>query len=487
MGERTTSQRTLEALRVQELKQLCKEKGVSPVGKKSVLIDKLLLLGAAAASNNQAASLPSSHRALASTEPPPPSAALPRATGNLPSRSLACTICKLSYEPHRFKGIPIVEAFICPICRFRTMDPFNPILDGSDGILKFHLVQDANFKFDLDLPKLQQWRKKGGNIEVRMCRLDSTKAYQVWTTTFTMKTNAGREVCCIQPAEEGHKRRDVPHILSPDLKSGGNTLEVALTDDDCIQKYALAVVRTLGRTPQELCDLVRQASEAECMQLTKQLLAASGAADDGVQCLSSNRVKLLCPITMGRIETPARGCRCRHVQCFDLQAYVHANHRMRAFNNRWSCPVCSLVLKPPDDLYIDQYFAKIMAKTDEEAEAVILDPDGTWRVISDDPNPASTGAAQATRNNDSNSVTPASSEVVLDIDDSPAPPPKKKARRLVVAGSSKPDTNGASSRDTNGAGSHKHQASSAKKDAPAQAFSHPLDVAKNLQIEILSD
>eukprot|EP00435_Cladocopium_sp_Y103_P046808 s1477_g13.t1 len=38
----------------------------------------------------------------------------------------------------------------------------------------------------------------------------------------------------------------------------------------------------------------------------------------------------------------------RHLQCFGLAAYLEANLKMRALNNRWTCPVCSNVLKPHD-------------------------------------------------------------------------------------------------------------------------------------------
>merc|ERR1740120_359762 len=91
---------------------------------------------------------------------------------------------------------------------------------------------------------------------------------------------------------------------------------------------------------------------------------------------------------MERVDLPVRGANCEHLQCFGLEAYLQINRQMRAFNNRWVCPVCTLVLRPPD-LVIDQYVQDIVSKVQKnpDLEEVVVSPDGSWGL----PGPPSRG------------------------------------------------------------------------------------------------
>ena len=61
----------------------------------------------------------------------------------------------------------------------------------------------------------------------------------------------------------------------------------------------------------------------------------SGGGEDGVQQTSTN-ITLKCPITYRRINIPARGSACQHIQCFDLESYL----QMNCDRSTWKCPVC---------------------------------------------------------------------------------------------------------------------------------------------------
>jgi len=198
-------------------------------------------------------------------------------------------------------------------------------------------------------------------------------------------TANGNEVFTISPPEEGHVRRDLPRNISTGLKNGQNVLSITC-QDDFISEFALALVRTSA--PMSVSDLVaevtvcgEEAARARvCSLLAEHKLYNIGddAADDGVTCLISNRLRLRCPLSMERVKDPVRGDRCWHLQCFGLRAYLEANAHMRAFNNRWTCPVCSNVLHP-GDLRIDGFVEKVLNETSEAVEEVILDADGNWQ------------------------------------------------------------------------------------------------------------
>merc|ERR1719321_32023 len=83
-------------------------------------------------------------------------------------------------------------------------------------------------------------------------------------------------------------------------------------------------------------------------------------SDDEISCVISNKLKLRCPLSFERVVIPVRGETCMHLQCFGLGAYLESNMKMRALNNRWTCPVCGNQLKPRE-LRIDTYVEKVLA------------------------------------------------------------------------------------------------------------------------------
>jgi hypothetical protein len=77
---------------------------------------------------------------------------------------------------------------------------------------------------------------------------------------------------------------------------------------------------------------------------------------------------------MARIDTPAFGRACKHMQTFDLDAYLHVNSTILCLATRWKCPVCSSLIRP-EDIVVDPLARRLLAAT--EADAVRIEPDGT--------------------------------------------------------------------------------------------------------------
>merc|ERR1719262_980341 len=192
---------------------------------------------------------------------------------------------------------------------------------------------------------------------------------QVWPKELRFVNN-GNLVFEVRPPEEGHKRRDVPQQISAGLRSGANLVEITIKDDN-VENFVFAILRTTSRSPKQLEADVKTIDTATGQKRAKELMGSISRGDGEVQCLGTDRARLLCPITMVRPDKPARGMQCRHLQCFDLAAFLESNQQMKAINNRWSCPVCSLVLKPID-LLIDLFIAQILASTKNDAEEVVF-------------------------------------------------------------------------------------------------------------------
>eukprot|EP00929_Paragymnodinium_shiwhaense_P087307 TRINITY_DN47531_c0_g1_i1.p1 TRINITY_DN47531_c0_g1~~TRINITY_DN47531_c0_g1_i1.p1 ORF type:complete len:538 (+),score=104.56 TRINITY_DN47531_c0_g1_i1:98-1711(+) len=331
--------------------------------------------------------------------------------------SLRCRCCGSAsgLAKHRYCHAP--ETFSCAECRLKAMDPLNDVEPG--GLLKVEkLSKLPRLDFTLELPSLKQWRKDGLNVDVRMIRLGAAKLLQAWPHSLQVVAN-DKELFAVQPPEDGHKRRDVPQSISSGLVTGKNKMTVRAKDDD-ISDFVLAILLTRPRT---MADLKRQVSRCSIREATmriRKLVGNAGQAGGGeITCLSSNLLRLSCPIGMDRIaDSPARGSMCEHLQCFSLEAYLRMNSQMAAFNNRWQCPICSLVLRPAD-LCVDDYVANALSSTPSDVDEVVVDADGSWRRAGKPPRPGSV----------------VGSKVEAETIDTPKGPSRKRSKPLAATDS----------------------------------------------------
>jgi len=95
-------------------------------------------------------------------------------------------------------------------------------------------------------------------------------------------------------------------------------------------------------------------------------------------------LKPICPVSLCPIEECAIGRHCNHIQVFDLNAYITVNQKMRSLDKRWTCPVCSVPLRP-DDVVLDPFAQGILdtLRGDEDlVDAVVFNEDCSWSTIS---------------------------------------------------------------------------------------------------------
>ncbi|CAB1332359.1 unnamed protein product, partial [Coregonus sp. 'balchen'] len=98
--------------------------------------------------------------------------------------------------------------------------------------------------------------------------------------------------------------------------------------------------------------------------------------EDGVE-QTAIKVSLKCPITFRRIQLPARGHDCRHIQCFDLESYLQLNCE----RGTWRCPVCNKTALL-EGLEVDQYMLGILIYIqNSDYEEITIDPVCGWRPV----------------------------------------------------------------------------------------------------------
>ncbi|KAL5481361.1 hypothetical protein EMCRGX_G021500 [Ephydatia muelleri] len=107
------------------------------------------------------------------------------------------------------------------------------------------------------------------------------------------------------------------------------------------------------------------------------------------------QISLVCPVSQRRMEYPCRGIHCKHLQCFDAEAYINMNKSWRPkmklktvngsyhsslaikADSRLKCPVCNKHT-PFDALYLDKELMEMIRTT---AVSDVEWSGGGWRTI----------------------------------------------------------------------------------------------------------
>ncbi|KAM9366043.1 zinc finger MIZ domain-containing protein 1a isoform 3-T3 [Pholidichthys leucotaenia] len=178
-----------------------------------------------------------------------------------------------------------------------------------------------------------------------------------------------------------HKPLHLKHVCVP----GRNTIQITVTACCCSHLFVLQLVhRPSVRSVLQGLLKKRLLPAEHCITKIKRnfssVAATAGNAalngEDGVE-QTAIKVSLKCPITFRRIQLPARGHDCKHVQCFDLESYLQLNCE----RGTWRCPVCNKTALL-EGLEVDQYMWGILnAIQNSEFEEVTIDPTCSWRPV----------------------------------------------------------------------------------------------------------
>ncbi|CAF0814555.1 unnamed protein product [Brachionus calyciflorus] len=86
------------------------------------------------------------------------------------------------------------------------------------------------------------------------------------------------------------------------------------------------------------------------------------------------KISMICPLAKVRIQIPARGKMCKHVQCFDLESFILLNEK----SDKWTCPICDLNTYFTN-LVIDSFFKEICEKV-KNVDEIQIDENGNWTI-----------------------------------------------------------------------------------------------------------
>lgn len=177
----------------------------------------------------------------------------------------------------------------------------------------------------------------------------------------------------------GQKGTCRPADLTPYIPAS-NKIRLSLTYLDAAENYVMVVYMVETHSPQILVDKITDTKAHILANSTRESIAhdfASSLDDDLVIATSS--ISLRCPLTYARMNYPTRSIECDHIQCFDGLSFLTMQERIPT----WICPVC-LKQIGQHSLAISDYLVEILRNTSDETESVNLNPDGSWEAVRED-------------------------------------------------------------------------------------------------------
>ncbi|XP_043087155.1 zinc finger MIZ domain-containing protein 1-like [Puntigrus tetrazona] len=210
---------------------------------------------------------------------------------------------------------------------------------------------------------------------------EDRQMYTNWPASVQVSVNATPLTIERGDNKTSHKPLHLKHVCQP----GRNTIQITVTACCCSHLFVLQLVhRPSVRSVLQGLLRKRLLTAEHCITKVKRnfssvAVSVAGAGlngDDGVE-QTAIRISLKCPITFRRIQLPARGHDCKHVQCFDLESYLELNCE----RGTWRCPVCNKAALL-EGLEVDQYMWGILnALQNSEFEEVTIDPSCSWRPV----------------------------------------------------------------------------------------------------------
>uniref|UniRef100_A0A3B4AWB2 SP-RING-type domain-containing protein n=1 Tax=Periophthalmus magnuspinnatus TaxID=409849 RepID=A0A3B4AWB2_9GOBI len=181
-----------------------------------------------------------------------------------------------------------------------------------------------------------------------------------------------------------NKTSHKPLYLKQVCQPGRNTVQITVTACCCSHLFVLQLVhRPSVRSVLQGLMKKRLLPAEHCIAKIKRNFTSGTIpgtpglnGEDGVE-QTAIKVSLKCPITFRRIQLPARGHDCRHIQCFDLESYLQLNCE----RGTWRCPVCNKTALL-EGLEVDQYMLGILVYIqNSDYEEITIDPVCGWRPV----------------------------------------------------------------------------------------------------------
>ncbi|KAI8893914.1 hypothetical protein BC833DRAFT_661296 [Globomyces pollinis-pini] len=138
-----------------------------------------------------------------------------------------------------------------------------------------------------------------------------------------------------------------------------------------LQSRTVVALKVVKETP--ISDIIKEVATKRTLSKSLVLEKRNIKKEDDDIIAGIEKVSLKDPFSRCRIQTPLRSEHCKHIQCFDGEAFFSMVRRVPT----WECPVCFKKIKF-ENLIVDGYFSDILTNTDADCEYILVEPNGAW-------------------------------------------------------------------------------------------------------------
>ena len=268
--------------------------------------------------------------------------------------------------------------FICPFCRLFHVDPWHQMVRILARNFKIH--SEANGTSTLEFKLEEGALSQKNQVEVRCVSMAHARWAIDWPKAVTCHVN-GNVGFNIEAPENMHDRHEKCQTIP--VRPGRNVCRITFDNQTPSPGFVFAVLLTRRCDIAEISRSIKNLSFEDGKARIVSLLNGDNKKKDGDELDNSREISLMCPLTKCRTEIAAVGRSCKHLQFFDLSAYLAVNESNRTLNNRWNCPVCQQPLRP-DHLRRDGWAQHILdAPSSKYVQKITVENDGGWKVVAE--------------------------------------------------------------------------------------------------------
>lgn len=112
-----------------------------------------------------------------------------------------------------------------------------------------------------------------------------------------------------------------------------------------------------------------------------------GDDDEDQMMLDQVDITITDPYTSKILDTPVKSIHCTHLQCFDLDVFLHSRPKDLNTTKEFICPFCDKDARP-ESLKIDSWMSRVIQEVKErnryDAKVITVTPDLRWIIKGDD-------------------------------------------------------------------------------------------------------
>ncbi len=163
-----------------------------------------------------------------------------------------------------------------------------------------------------------------------------------------------------------------PGIINRITMTTQQTLSNALFLVVLVKKHGVELLAERVRMKQNT--LIKPQFTYQYKQSSQQVVQQE--EDDDLIIEDKEVMSLKDPISLKKIKEATKGTNCGHKQCFDLKTYLN----FCQISKLWNCPFCDKRAHY-SELFIVDSMNKILHETVEDADKIVLNPDGTYELL----------------------------------------------------------------------------------------------------------